>query len=151
MRLSLLSLREIPTFLHQLVILCFLLPPSWSQNYDLYSHSDTWTSAVLVLTYKHPIYKNVTTEKQEEGRFGTGAIKETKGILKRPIHSTNGCAPVPKNLIPKEAWIALVKQNGDCTPEDKMNSAEQGNASALIMIFAPDTQFTNVDFKGKIF
>ena len=91
----------------------------------------------------------MTTDREEDGRFGTGIIKEARGVLLRPMHSSNGCAEVPKNQVPKEAWIALVKQNGDCSPEEKMAFAEQGNASALLMINAPDAQFTNVDFKGK--
>ncbi|XP_071477875.1 RING finger protein 150-like [Diadema antillarum] len=145
------SFQEIPRFLHHLWIICFLLPPSWGQNYDLYSQQDSWTTAILILTYQHPVTKNVTTEKEDSGRFGTGTIKDARGDLLRPPRNANGCNSIPKNQIPKRAWIALVKQFGNCLPEEKLAFAEQANASAVIMINAPEaSSMTSVDFKGKI-
>ncbi|XP_041461465.1 RING finger protein 150-like [Lytechinus variegatus] len=143
------SIQDLPNFLHHLWIICFLLPPSWGQNYDLYSQSDTWTTAILILTYKHPVSKNLTTEKEENGRFATGTIKEAKGILLRPSRNVYGCVSLPKSQIPKQPWIALVEY-GNCTPEVKMTLAEEGNASALLMINAPEVDASSVDFKGKI-
>ncbi len=132
-----------------LFIFASIIQSSFVDTYDFYSsQSDTWTTAIVSITYRDPATGNVTTEMlyhpqthKDPGRYSSGPVRDAHGTLVyRSGALSRGCVPykpnklknTPKLLRHGLPWIALVKK-GNCSDSEKISLAEKYNASGVVV------------------
>jgi len=110
---------------------------SWCDEWSL--DGDEYTLATVNVTYVD--VDDVHDETSEVGKYGTGRVASTSGVLVHIWTSTeglgnasshHGCEPGYENRVPSVPWIALVRR-GRCNFDDKLEAAFLNNASALVV------------------
>ncbi|XP_071786291.1 RING finger protein 150-like isoform X1 [Asterias amurensis] len=131
-------------------IFASIIQSSFVDCYDFYSsQSDTWTTAIVSITYRDPTTGNMTTEMlyhpqthKDPGRYSSGPVRDAHGTLVyRGGVQARGCVPYKpskgkpstlKQLRHGLPWIALVKK-GNCSDSEKISLAEKYNATGVVV------------------
>lgn len=93
-------------------------------------------SAIVNITYIHPITKHLHSEYEEMGQYGINSSLESEsGVVvhvRTATNETHGCSP-PVNAPTTGRWIALIER-GSCKFQQKIyNAAIVKNASAVVI------------------
>lgn len=91
-----------------------------------------WTAYVKVL-YLEPGTNQTIINECECGMYGTSsALKEASGMVALPNSDFLACHPNTTFTIKEKPWIALIKR-GNCTYTEKIQTAQQMGASAVVI------------------
>ncbi|XP_070553128.1 RING finger protein 150-like [Ptychodera flava] len=128
----------------------FLLGTSHSYGGEMYGDGDSWTTAWVNITYKHPQTGQIVSEKDESGHYGSGPIRSVKGWL---VHTKpkDGCSRLQNDFsMTKSPWIALVSR-GNCTFTDKVGNASAFNASGVVVYNnAENAELSKMSYTGDL-